>query len=329
MVSNAARYLIRAVVAIAMIAAVATGALWGWQKHIFNAPGPHVAEVFLLIEPGDGHTVVRWELHRAGLIHNPYYYDFAQILAGDDFVPKAGEFLIPARASLAETLNIIDQGRSHQRRLTVLEGTRVAAVIEALGALPMLKGEIMPLPQEGHILPETYFYTHGTQRQALLDRMQERREIELIEAWLDRDPELPLQTPEEALILASIVELETGDSAERREVAGVFVNRLRRGMRLQSDPTVLYGLEGDLARPITKADLKRKTPWNTYMRRGLPETAICNPSRDAVLAVMQPAKTANFYFVSDGEGGLLFAKTLDAHNKNVRLFRKRQAQAKQ
>jgi len=323
------RVLGRAVVAIALLAVLATIVLWSWQRHVMRAPGPHESDSFLVIEPGDGHAKIRWEMKRAGLIKHLYHYDMAQLFAGDSYVPKAGEYLIPARANLHDILGIIDEGRSYQRRLTIIEGTRVEDAVAILMALPMLKGEITIQPEEGYVLPETYFFTHGARRQALLDRMLEKREIELLEAWINRQPDLPLSSPRDALILASIVELETGKSEERREVAGVFINRLKRGMRLQSDPTVLYGLDVDPGKVITKDDLKRRTDWNTYVIKGLPKTAICNPSREAIQAVLQPAKTRNLYFVSDGEGGLLFAKTLDAHNKNVRLFRKRQAEAAQ
>ena len=151
----------------------------------------------------------------------------------------------------------------------------------------------------------------------------------LLDAWVGRDKNLPFKTREEALILASIVELETADSADRREVAGVFVNRLRRSIRLQSDPTVLYGVSGGERRVIRRSDLRRETEWNTYVIRGLPKTPICNPSRDSIDAVMHPAKTENLYFVSDGYGGLRFAEELDQHNKNVRLFRKFQRETGQ
>jgi UPF0755 protein len=323
------RVLGRAVAAVALLAILATIFLWSVQRHVMQASGPHDTDSFLVIEPGDGHATIRWEMKRAGLITHLYYYDMARLFVGDSYVPKAGEYLIPARASLGEILAIMDEGRSYQRRLTIIEGTRVEDAVGLLMALPMLKGEITSQPEEGYVLPETYFFTHGAQRQALLDRMLEKREMELLEAWINRQPDLPLTSPRDALILASIVELETGKSEERREVAGVFINRLKRGMRLQSDPTVLYGLNVDPDKVISKADLKRRTDWNTYVIKGLPKTAICNPSREAIQAVLQPAKTKNLYFVSDGEGGLLFAKTLDAHNKNVRLFRKRQAEAAQ
>ncbi len=329
MASRAVRYLIRSGVGAVIIAGIATIGLWNWHTKVLQAPGPHDTNVFIIIEPGDGHTTIRSLLKRAGVITDLFHYDVAKFLAGSDYLPKAGEYLIPAKATIAGTLELIHQGKSYQRRLTIIEGMTVAEVIGLLNDLSTLVGEITSAPEEGSLLPETYFFTHGTSRQSLLDRMQQKREMELIEAWLDRSTDLPLRTPQEALILASIVELETGDSTERREVAGVFVNRLRSGMRLQSDPTVLYGVDDNLTRTIRKSDLNRRTAWNTYVIRGLPKTAICNPSRESIEAVLQPLKTANMYFVSDGEGGLLFAKTLDAHNKNVRLFRERRAAATQ
>jgi len=242
MASSAVRFVVRTVIAVALIAGIATGALWSWQRHILLAPGLHEDDVFVLVEPGDGHTVIRWELYRAGVVQHLYHYDIAQFFAGDSYLPKAGEYQIPARASLNETLQIIDSGRSYQRRLTVIEGMRASEVMDILAALPMLKGEFTEPPEEGRILPETYFFTHGTARQTLLDRMVAKREIELTEAWLERDADLPISSADEALILASVVELETWNSAERREVAGFCLNRLRRGMRVQSDPTVRYGV---------------------------------------------------------------------------------------
>ncbi len=329
MASRAVRYLIFSVAGVLVVAGLTTIGLWSWHAKVFQAPGPHSNDVFVVVEPGDGHATIRWHLKRAGVITELFHYNLAKFLAGDNYLPKAGEYLIPAGASLAVTLELIHQGKSHQRRLTIIEGMTVAQIIGLLNDVSTLTGEIKTTPDEGSLLPETYFFTYGTSRQALLDRMQQKREMELIEAWLDRSANLPLKTPQEAVILASIVELETADSADRREVAGIFINRLRAGMRLQSDPTVLYGVDGDTSRSIRKSDLKRRTAWNTYVIKGLPQTAICNPSRASIEAVLQPEKTKNMYFVSDGEGGLLFSKTLDAHNKNVRLFRKRQAAAAQ
>ena len=327
MLHAAARYMIRSAVLLGLLVTVIGGAWLAVDRLIVKAEGPHEAVMLVRIAPGDGHATIRWELKRAGVIRELYHYDAARILAGTDFVPKEGEFEIPARASLQTVMSIIHAGRSHQRRITIIEGLRSASIISQVAANDNFSGDITIDVAEGSILPETYFYTFGTSRDAILARMQETREISLIEAWTNRDSDLPFKTREEALILASIVELETGDSADRREVAGVFVNRLKRGMRLQSDPTVLYGVEGDEKRTIRRSDLKRETPYNTYVIKGLPPTPICNPSQDSVDAVLKPAKTKNLYFVSDGKGGLRFARTLDDHNKNVRLYRKAQREA--
>ena len=322
MLRTAARYIIRSVVLLGLLAGVVAGAWIAVDRMIVNAPGPHSETVLISVSPGDGHATIRWTLRRGGVIKELYHYDAARIMAGRSFVPKEGEFKIPPGASIAEVMKIIHAGRSHQRRLTIIEGMTASEVIAQIAGDENFTGEISVDVAEGSILPETYFYTRGTTRDAMITRMQEKREMLLLDAWVERQEDLPFKTRQEAVILASIVELETGDSADRREVAGVFVNRLRRGMRLQSDPTVLYGVDGDPGRVIRRSDLKRETEWNTYVIKGLPKTPICNPSRDSLDAVLHPADTKNLYFVSDGYGGLRFAKKLDEHNRNVRLFRK-------
>ncbi|NCF48305.1 MAG: endolytic transglycosylase MltG [Bacteroidetes bacterium] len=331
MLRLAVRYIVRSVLLIAVPVTVLIAAVFGGyfavERYILKAEGPHKTDVFVTIAPGDGHSTVRWTLARAGVINELYHYDAARIIKGRDFIPKEGEFKIPAKASLNETMRIIHFGQSHQRRLTVIEGIRSAQVIRQLDAVEFLIGDVSLDIPEGSVLPETYFYTQGTRRDDFIRRMQEKRQITLLEAWVNRQADLPFKAPEQALILASIIELETADSADRREVAGVFINRLRKGMRLQSDPTVLYGVDENPKRTILRSDLKRATDWNTYMISGLPKTPICNPSADAVDAALNPAETKNMYFVSDGKGGLRFARTLDAHNKNVRLYRKFQREA--
>jgi UPF0755 protein len=327
MLRSAGRFLIRTVGLLGLAAALAAGIWFAVDRVIVQADGPHQKAVLIQISPGDGHATIRWTLKRGGVIREPYHYDAARIMAGASFVPKEGEFEIPPQASLATIMDIIHLGRSYQRRLTIIEGLTSAEIRDAMLGNAHFSGEITVPLDEGSLLPETYFYTHGTSRDAMLTRMQEKRALTLAEAWIDRAPDLPYKTPRDALILASIIELETGDSAERREVAGVFVNRLKRGMRLQSDPTVLYGVEGGANRPIRRSDLKRKTEWNTYVIKGLPKTPICNPSLEAINAALTPAQTKNLYFVSDGKGGLRFARTLDEHNRNVRLFRQAQRQA--
>ena len=327
MLRSAARWLIRTVGLLGFLAGGMAGSWYAVDRLIVQAEGPHDDTVLIRIAPGDGHATIRWALKRGGVIRDLYHYDAARIMAGTSFVPKEGEFEIPPWASLAAIMDIIHAGRSHQRRLTVIEGLTSAEISAAILKNENFSGEITLGLEEGSLLPETYFFTHGTSRDAMLRRMQEKRELALAEAWIDRAPDLPYASPRDALILASIIELETGDSAERREVAGVFVNRLKRGMRLQSDPTVLYGVEGDTKRTIRRSDLKRKTEWNTYVIKGLPKTPICNPSLESINAALAPAQTKNLYFVSDGKGGLRFARTLDEHNRNVRLFRQAQRKA--
>ena len=327
MLRSAARWLIRTVGLLGFLAGGMAGSWFAVDRLIVQAEGPHDDTVLIRIAPGDGHATIRWALKRGGVIRDLYHYDAARIMAGTSFVPKEGEFEIPPRANLAAIMDIIHAGRSHQRRLTVIEGLTSVEISAAILRNENFSGEITLDLEEGSLLPETYFFTHGTSRDAMLRRMQEKRELALAEAWIDRAPDLPYASPRDALILASIIELETGDSAERREVAGVFVNRLKRGMRLQSDPTVLYGVEGDTKRTIRRSDLKRKTEWNTYVIKGLPKTPICNPSLESINAALAPAQTKNLYFVSDGKGGLRFARTLDEHNRNVRLFRQAQRKA--
>jgi UPF0755 protein len=331
MLRAAVRYIIRSALVLALVMVLFAGTIIGGylavDKFIIKADGPHDTERLVVIGAGDGHATIRWTLKRAGVIRELYHYDAARILADSEFVPKEGEYAVPARASLAHVMTIIDTGRSYQRRITVIEGMRAAEIMAQIRDNPHFDGDITIAVPEGSVLPETYFFTHGTSRNAFLQRMQEKRAMSLLEAWVNRDDGLPYDNPQEALILASVIELETARSADRREVAGVFVNRLKKGMRLQSDPTVLYGVAGADRQIIRKSDLKRETRWNTYVISGLPATPICNPSQESIEAALHPAKTDNLYFVSDGKGGLRFARTLDVHNKNVRLFRKAQRAA--
>ena len=323
----AARFLLRTVALFGLFVSTIVGAWFAVDRLIVSAEGPHQETVLIRVAPGDGHTTIRWTLKRGGVIRELFHYDAARILAGTSFVPKEGEFEIPAGASLREVMAIIHTGRSHQRRLTIIEGKTSADIRRIIADNDHFTGDITLETEEGSLLPETYFFTHGTSRDAMLSRMQEKLDMTLAEAWADRAPDLPYKTPGDALILASIIELETADSEDRREVAGVFVNRLRRGMRLQSDPTVLYGVDVGEGREIRRSDLKRKTDWNTYVIKGLPKTPICNPSQESIDAALRPAETKNLYFVSDGKGGLRFARTLDEHNRNVRLYRKAQREA--
>ena len=324
MTATTVRFHSRSVVLLTLfLAAIMAGGLY-WYKYVMHNAGPHQDDAMLWVEPGDGHAVIRHKLDRLGVIHKIYHYDAARLVAREQFVPKAGEYLLPARASLSQIMAIIDQGYSHQRRLTIVEGVRSADVVMQLVSNPLLRDDVAKIPDEGDLLPDTYFYTRGTKRQAVLDRMLQARQISLAEAWIERAPNLPYKTPQDALIMASIIEKEAATTTDRGLVAAVLINRLKRSMRLQSDPTVLYENtpSPDPLPVITKKDLQTRTPWNTYVRTGLPATPISNPGQESLNAALNPPHSDFLYFVSDGVGGLRFAKTLDEHNWNVRLYRK-------
>ena len=324
MFARAARFVFRSAVFALLLGVVLFAGAYAWHDRVMQAPGPHQNDVLIVIEPGSSHKILRGILNKAGILHQLYHYDAARLLAGRSFLPKSGEFLLPAQTNLKEVLSIIHDGYSYQRRLTVVEGLRSADVVKMIIAMPNLTGKVKSIPDEGSMRPETYFYTNTTPRQDLINRMQEIQEMFLAEAWIDREKNLPYSTPQDALIMASIIEKEASTLGDRRLVSAVLTNRLRKGMRLQSDPTVLYAASESQTKRvrIKKSDLKTKTPWNTYVIRGLPKTPICNPGKESIMAALHPAKSDYLYFVSDGKGGLRFAKTLDAHNHNVSLFRR-------
>ena len=327
MFARAARFVFRSAVFALLLGVVLFAGAYAWHDRIMRAPGPNQDDVLIVIEPGSSQKILRGILNKAGILHQLYHYDAARLLAGSSFSPKSGEFLLPAQTNLKEVLSIIHNGYSYQRRFTVVEGVRSADVVKMIIAMPNLTGKVKSIPDEGSMQPETYFYTNTTPRQDLINRMQEIQEMFLAEAWIDREKNLPYSTPQDALIMASIIEKEASTLGDRRLVSAVLTNRLRKGMRLQSDPTVLYAASESQTKRvrIKKSDLKTKTPWNTYVIRGLPKTPICNPGKESIMAALHPAKSDYLYFVSDGKGGLRFAKTLDAHNHNVSLFRRYKA----
>jgi len=264
-------------------------------------------------------------LDREGVISDPYIF-----LAGVRFHRaerdlKAGEYAIPAHASMAAIMGILREGRSILHRLTIPEGLTSEQAMLLVAANPVLVGELPPVPAEGTILPETYSFTRGATRAELVADMRKAASDLMDELWAGRAENLPVKTREEAIILASIVEKETGVPSERPRVAAVFTNRLRKSMRLQSDPTIIYGLvggKGALGRPIRRSELDRLTPYNTYLVDGLPPTPICNPGRASLEAVLNPPDTDELYFVADGTGGHAFSRTLKEHTERVREWRR-------
>jgi UPF0755 protein len=243
---------------------------------------------------------------------------------------KYGEYRFVAHASVADVVETLMEGKVVQHAFTVPEGLTSEQIVARLQDNDTLTGQITHIPAEGTLLPDTYKFTRGTTRQQVLDRMQQSEKHLLQEVWLRRDPELPLKSPQELVTLASIVEKETGKAEERTRVAAVFVNRLRRKMRLQSDPTIIYGLvggKGSLGHGITANEKAQPTPYNTYVIDGLPPGPIGNPGRASLEAVANPARTKELYFVADGTGGHVFSENYEQHQKYVAKLREREDDA--
>ena len=288
-----------------------------------SSKGQNAKAEIILVSPGDGDNTISWELYRKKIISNRYYYFIAKYTSIKSFVPKVGEYEIPAHATLRHAMDIMHAGVSLQRKVTFPEGLTSKEIISILNNAPFMTEQIIFIPEEGRLFPDTYFYTYGMSRHDILKIVSQKSEITIAELWADRQKNLPIKTPREAIILASIVEQETGQPDERALVASVFLNRLRLNMPLQSDPTVIYGLKkkGVPPKRLLKKHLKQQHEWNTYMLRGLPKTAISNPGMASIEAVLNPATSNYLYFVADGKGGHYFAKTLDEHNNNVRRYR--------
>ncbi|WP_374653784.1 endolytic transglycosylase MltG [Dongia sp.] len=306
------------------------GAAWFWNA--FNAGGPLRDETVLVIPKGSGVGAIADLLAREGVIESPLVFKLGVKFFSDDQPLHAGEFRFPTAASPRGAMQVLIEGKSVLHRITLAEGWTVREIFDALAASPVLDGPLPPPPAEGTLLPETYFFVRGDARGALVERMKANMTETLAQLWAKRDKAIMLETPQEAVILASIVEKETGLRDERARVAAVFHNRLKKGMALQSDPTVIFAVtlgKAPLGRDLTYSDLKRDSPYNTYVVTGLPPSPIANPGSAALKAVLNPAKTKELYFVADGTGGHAFAETLDGHNKNVAKWRKIQKQNKQ
>ncbi|WP_246252019.1 endolytic transglycosylase MltG [Ancylobacter pratisalsi] len=300
------------------------GALWVGKAR-YDAPGP-LPEDTAVIVPGEyGLMDIADLLVKQGVIADKWVFVGAALGSRASGKLKAGEYEFTKGESTREVLSAIVAGRVIEHNITIPEGLTSEQIVARLMDAPELSGAVRQIPREGSLLPETYKITRGTTREDMLRRMARAQQAALKEIWAKRNPEMPLKSPEDLVILASIVEKETGVSHERPQVAAVFVNRLNKKMRLQSDPTIIYGLvrgKGRLDRPLTKADINTPTPFNTYTIAGLPPGPIGNPGRASLEAVANPAETQDLYFVADGTGGHAFAETLAAHNKNVANWRK-------
>ena len=319
------RILIIVGIAVFVLALAGAGAGYLGYRH-YQAPGPTAGgePTIVQLRSGMGGAAIAGELKEAGVIRHVWAFRAAAKLSGAESALKAGEYEIPPGASLKEIIDILTSGKSILYPLTIPEGLTTNQILRLVGEAPHLEGELTETPGEGELLPETYMYSRGETRDAIVRRMAVAQTSLLDEIWSDRALELPFDTREEAVILASVVEKETGLAAERPRVAAVFVNRMRRNMRLESDPTIIYGLTGGepLGRGLRRSELDRVTPYNTYKVDGLPPTPIANPGRASIEAVLNPPETDDLYFVADGEGGHVFATNYRDHQRNVAAWRR-------
>lgn len=294
-----------------------------WAANQWGGPGPAKANVTVEVPAGATMTAAAQAMEKAGAIRSATTFLWMARIFGDDTPIQAGEYRVPAKISQSDILKMLQGGKTLQRFVMVPEGMPSVLVHERLMAARQLGGAVA-VPEEGSVLPDSYAYNRGDTRQAVLDRMQAAMTKYLAEAWARRKPGIAVTTPEQAVILASIVEKETGKPAERRMVAGVYSNRLKRGMPLQADPTVIYPVTKGkpLGRRILRSELQDKNGYNTYASAGLPVGPITNPGRASIDAVLNPEATSALYFVATGneDRGHVFADTLEQHNANVQKW---------
>lgn len=331
--SNGFLDILNGLLTLLVIGLLVAGGLVLYGASQFYGDGPLTEEATFRVESGSGLASVATRLEEQGLITNQYVFQAGGRLTERQGALKAGDFRIPAGASMADILEELTEGNPIRYAVTIPEGWTSWEALQRINADSNLVGQVTTLPPEGSILPGSYDYMPGDTRQSVLDKMQQAMTTELAAVWEGRTDDLPLETPEQLLVLASIVEKETGVASERSQVAAVFVNRLREGMRLQSDPTIIYGItkgQTKLDRGIRRSEIEAQTPYNTYQIDGLPPTPIANPGVAALEAVAHPDDTNWLYFVAKGtdpSDGHLFATTYAEHRKNVALYRKAEDEA--
>jgi UPF0755 protein len=313
-----------AIFMILVIVSVTVGAGLYFGRQSFEAAGPLPGDKVVIIPRGLGIRDIADVLVREGVIDQPYVFMGGVIALKARGELKSGEYQFTKHASVADVVDTILEGKVVQHAFTVAEGLTSEQIVAKLLETDALAGQIKEIPREGTLLPETYKFTRGMTRDQIIQRMQQAHKRVLQEIWDHRMSDLPVKTPEQLVTLASIVEKETGRPDERSRVAAVFINRLKSKMRLQSDPTIIYGLtggKGSLGRPIMKSEIDQPTPYNTYVIDGLPPGPIANPGRASLEAAANPARTKDLYFVADGTGGHVFAENYEQHQKNVARLR--------
>ena len=313
-----------AIFTLLIVLSIAAAAVLFIGRQRFEAPGPLAEDKMVNIPRGLGIRDIADLLQREGVIDQPYVFMGGVIALKARGELKYGEYQFTKNSSVADVVDTITEGKVIQHAVTVPEGLTSEQIVARLLENDGLAGQIKEIPREGTLLPETYRFTRGMTREQIIQRMQQAHRRVLQEVWERRMQDLPVKTPEQLVTLASIVEKETGRPDERTRVAAVFVNRLKSRMRLQSDPTLIYGLtggKGSLGRPILKSEIEQPTPYNTYVVDGLPPGPIANPGRASLEAAANPARTKELYFVADGTGGHVFSENYTEHQKNVARLR--------
>jgi len=314
-----------AIITIVLVSMIGVGAAYVYGKQKIEAPGPLQQDKIVNIPSRAGMTDIADILQREGVIDNNRWAFIGSVFALKARSElKPGEYAFQKNASLRDVIGIMVEGKVVQHAVTIPEGLTSEQIVARLSDNDIFAGTVKEMPREGTLLPETYKFPRGTTRDQVIQRMQQTQKRVLAEIWERRNPDIPIKTPDQLVTLASIVEKETGKAAERSRVAAVSVNRLRQRIKLQSDPTIIYGLvggKGSLGRPIMRSEIEQPTPYNTYVIDGLPPGPIANPGRASLEAAANPARTKELFFVADGTGGHAFADTYEQHQKNVARLR--------
>src|SRR6476619_7218792 len=314
-----------AIITLLLIAMIGAGGVYYYGRQVLEAPGPLKEDKIVNIPPRAGKRDIAENLNKESVTDvNPWVFiaAVAALKASSDLKP--GEYSFQKNASLRDVIATIVGGKLVQHAVTIPDGLTSEQIVARLTDNDIFGGSVRELPREGTLLPETYKFPRGTTREQVIQRMQQTQKRVLVEIWERRNPDVPIRSPEQLITLASIIEKETGRADERSRVAAVFVNRLRQRIKLQSDPTIIYGLvggKGTLGRPIRRSEIQQPSPYNTYVIEGLPPGPIANPGRASLEAAANPARTRDLFFVADGTGGHTFTETYDQHQKNVAKLR--------
>jgi UPF0755 protein len=311
---------------LTLLVAFAIAGIFGFSmlQQEVTVKGPLQSDKVVVIPRNTGTGEIAQILKQEGVIEQPLLFQAYAYMNRQRGQLKAGEFQFKAGTSVDEAIDTLIQGKAILHTVTVPEGLTSEQIVARLYEHEILTGDVTETPREGSLLPDTYKFERGTTRQQIINTMQTAQRQAVEQIWQRRSPELPIKSPQELVIMASIVEKETGRADERTRVAGVFINRLMKRMKLQSDPTIVYGLvggKGTLGRGILRGEIEAATPYNTYVVEGLPPGPIANPGRAALEAVANPSRTKDLYFVADGSGGHAFAETYEQHQRNVGRWR--------